>query len=203
MAGLTASARNVIVAALGTATTHIGLLNTAGVELAGGAPAYARKAVAWSAAAAGIETNTGALTFEVPAATAVGFYGLYSALTAGTNYAILPVQGAAAALPFAATFDNTPDVFTSPAHGLVDGDRVVLADVGGAGLATGFDEVTVYYVAAATVNTFQLSLTLGGAAIVVAVSFEAFVLRTVPEAFSTQGQFMIPVGSLALDANLF
>ena len=54
---------------------------TAGTEVTGGSPAYARKALIWSAPSNGVITAS--VTFDVPACTVVGT-GVYSALTAGT-----------------------------------------------------------------------------------------------------------------------
>ncbi len=54
------------------------------VELTGGTPAYARKAIAFAAAVAGSMDDTTAPTFDVPAGATVDYMGLYSALTAGT-----------------------------------------------------------------------------------------------------------------------
>lgn len=60
----------------------------------------------------------------------------------------------------------SPGVFTCTAHALVPGDRVYLTTSGA--LPTGLATYTVYYVIASglTANTFQLSATAGGAAIV-------------------------------------
>lgn len=63
-----------------------------------------------------------------------------------------------------ATFDNTTDVITAVAHGLANGTAMFLKNFGGA-LPTGLSPNTLYYVVNQTVNTFQLSATLGGAAI--------------------------------------
>jgi hypothetical protein len=201
MAGLTTNGRNAIVDGLAAVTTHIGLLDATGTEITGGSPAYARKPVTWTAAASGIRDNNAQLLFDVPAAT-VAFHGLYSAISAGTNYAILPVQGGSPALPMLATFLAATDIFTSPAHGLSNDQRVVLSDERGNGLAAGFDENTLYFVGASATDTFQLSLTSGGAAIVSAASMECFVQRVVPEVFAAQGQYSIATGALDLDANL-
>ncbi len=202
MAGLNVSARNAAVDGLAAVTTHVGLLDATGTELTGGSPAYARKAVTWTAAASGIRDNNAALLFDVPASTTVAFHGLFSAITAGTTHAILPVQGATGALPMAAILTASTDVFTSFAHGFVDTNRVVLSDVSSAGLQTAFDENTVYYVIAAATDTFQLSLTSGGAAVTATVNFECFVTKCVPEVFAAQGQYNIATGALDLDANL-
>lgn len=203
MAGLNVSARNAAVDGLAAVTSHIALFDAAGVELTGGSPAYARKAVTWGAAAAGIRASiTAALLFDVPAATTVAFHGLMSAITAGTTHGILPVQGSTPALPMGATFLASTDVFTSFAHGFVDTNRVVLSDISTAGLAAGFDENTVYYVVTAATDTFQLALTSGGAAILSAASMECYVTKCVPEVFAAQGQYNIAIGAITLDANV-
>jgi hypothetical protein len=59
------------------------------VELTGGSPAYARKAIAYNAAAIGVaDDSTNGAAFDVPAAGVVDAVGYYSAVSAGTLYAI-------------------------------------------------------------------------------------------------------------------
>jgi hypothetical protein len=201
MAGIQVAARNAAADGLAAVASHVGLLDASGTELTGGSPAYARKAVTWNAASAGIRTSVAACLFDVPAVT-VAFVGLYTAITAGTNLTIMPVQGATSALPMACTLDQSTDVFTSFAHGFANTNRVILSDVSSAGLQTSFDENTVYFVVSATTDTFQLSLTSGGAAVTATVSFEALVTKCVPEVFAAQGQYNIAAAALAIDMNL-
>jgi len=201
MAGIQVAGRNAAADGLAAVATHVGLLDASGTELTGGTPAYARKAVTWNAASAGIRTSVGALLFDVPAVT-VAFVGLYTAITAGTNLTMMPVQGATSSLPKACSYDTTGDIFTSVAHGLANGDRVIVSDVSSAGLQTSFDENTVYFVITSTANTFQLSLTSGGAAVTTTVSMNAFVTKCVPEVFAAQGQYNIAAAALAIDMNL-
>jgi hypothetical protein len=62
------------------------------------------------------------------------------------------------------TYANAADVCTSNAHGLLNGQKGRLTNSGGAlptGLATGTD----YFLVNVAANTFQLSLTLGGAVV--------------------------------------
>lgn len=62
------------------------------VEISGGSPAYARKAVAYNAAAGGtMDDSTNGAAFDVPAGGVVDAVGFHSASTAGTLYAIDPV----------------------------------------------------------------------------------------------------------------
>lgn len=63
-----------------------------------------------------------------------------------------------------ATFAGTGDIWTFAAHGLVDDDRVRFSAVGTG--AVGYAVDTDYYVITSATNTFQLSATEGGAAIV-------------------------------------
>lgn len=56
----------------------------------------------------------------------------------------------------------TGDVFTAFSHGFVDTDRVFLR---GENLPTGVNAQTEYFIVGATTDTFQVSLTSGGAAV--------------------------------------
>ena len=83
------TARNVMLDALGVLCTRIalhsgdpGAANTATNELTGGSPAYARKAIAWNAAAAGSMDDSTAPVFDVPAAATVSWISGWN--TAGT-----------------------------------------------------------------------------------------------------------------------
>lgn len=78
--------RNAIAVAGGVLVTHIGLVNQAGVEIAGGAPAYARQAVGWGAPVNGLVRPNGNLTFDIPTGVTVGGWRGYSASSGGTDY---------------------------------------------------------------------------------------------------------------------
>src|SRR5690242_12374145 len=90
------AAKNVALDALDesvTQITHVAICtlsdpgtstNMAAVEATGGSPAYARQAVTWGAAASGTKSNTGSLTFDVPAGT-YGFFGFFNASTGNTS----------------------------------------------------------------------------------------------------------------------
>ena len=82
------TARNVGVDAIAALATRValhtgdpGAANTAANEVTGGSPAYARKAIAWGAAAAGAATCSGNVVLDVPATT-VAWISLWN--TAGT-----------------------------------------------------------------------------------------------------------------------
>lgn len=59
--------------------------SSAGTEVTGGSPAYARLAPSWGTASASVITVTAASTFNVPASTTVVGYEHFDALTSG-NY---------------------------------------------------------------------------------------------------------------------
>jgi hypothetical protein len=67
-----------------------------------------------------------------------------------------------------ATGQNTGDTITKTSHGLVNGDRITIyAGTGGTGLTGG----VTYYVVNKTDNTFQVSLTAGGAAVPITLDY--------------------------------
>jgi hypothetical protein len=87
MAFNTATAKNNAVVGYTTPATHAALYSTvpgasAGTELTGGTPAYARKPITWAAAANGVQTAT--VTFDVKAGDTVLGAGLHTAITGGT-----------------------------------------------------------------------------------------------------------------------
>lgn len=55
-------------------------------EVTGGAPAYARKAITWNAAATGSATASNSPVFDIPASTTVAFVGLFNEATGGSFY---------------------------------------------------------------------------------------------------------------------
>lgn len=88
MAIQTATQKNTLATAYGAAATHAALYTTvpagtAGTEVTGGAPAYARKVLAWGAPTNGVITAT-AVVFDVPSGTTIAGAGVHSAITAGT-----------------------------------------------------------------------------------------------------------------------
>ena len=83
----TAGQKNTRATAYGNAATHAAVYTTApgataGTEPTGGSPAYARKALSWSAPSNGVITAT--VTFDIPAGTTVVGAGVHTALTGGT-----------------------------------------------------------------------------------------------------------------------
>jgi len=67
-----------------------------------------------------------------------------------------------AGTPVSGTTQDTGDTFTKNAHGLANGDRVILISLT---TTTGASLLTPYFVVGSTTNTFQLSATAGGSAL--------------------------------------
>ena len=91
MAGLNTTGRNLAldsgISGFAYASLHSADASTNGAnELTGGSPAYARKAITWGAAAAGVKSNTVACAFDVPPGSTVSEVGYWSALSGGTFY---------------------------------------------------------------------------------------------------------------------
>jgi hypothetical protein len=81
---MTSAYLNLTAQAGGTAITHIGLVNASDVEISGGS--YARKAVTWTTASAGLIRPTADLVFDIPSGVTVGGWKGFSASTSGTDY---------------------------------------------------------------------------------------------------------------------
>lgn len=175
----------------------------ASTEATGGSPAYARVAVVWGAAAAGVKSNTGALTFDVPAGT-YGFFSWWNASTgnSGTEYRGYSVFGGATPKKGFGTVDAadvTANTITSNGHGLVNTDRVITFNVLGETIPAGITEGGCYFVVGQTTDTFQIALTSGGAAVDLTGQGEIYWEKVVPEVFAGQGQITAAIGALALD----
>lgn len=166
-----------------------------GVEPAGGA--YARQAVTFNAPANGSMANSLEVLFPQASAnwgTVLGF-GLHDAPAAG-NLLYFDYLGAGAKLPFAG--DAVANTIESPAHGYSNGDRLVVSTEFGGALPGGLMEGTMYYVISTAADTFQVSLTLGGAAVDFTTSGTGYVQRVTPKQIDSGDQFKFPAGQLTV-----
>ena len=192
---------------LGNAITHIsahtGIPDATGSnEATGGSPAYARQAVTWASASGGTRANSGALT---PIDVAAGTYfalGFWSALTTGTFYGWIPLNGTTKGYGVVDTAGVSSDLIVSAAHGLSANDRVILQGVFGDALPSGLNATTAYYVISTglTSDAFSVSTTQGGAAVNITGAGELFFQRIIPETFAAQGQLSVASGAIVLDA---
>jgi hypothetical protein len=178
---------------------HTAFPPAGGNEVTGGSPVYARKAITWNAAASGSKTIVAAQTFDVPATT-VRAVALYDAATAGTQRAWMPA-GSTARRAFSVTAaDLAGNTIQSPAHGLSAGQSVLVWATIGAGLPTGLAEDTEYFVIATglTADVFELSATLGGAAIDITAIGDGDVQKFTPEVFAAQGTYQVSAFTVSL-----
>lgn len=89
MAIQTATQKNNLATAYGTNAAYAALYTTApgataGTEVTGGTPAYARKAVTWGAASNGVITNSASpCVFDVPASTTIQGAGVHTLVSGG------------------------------------------------------------------------------------------------------------------------
>ena len=176
-----------------------------GTEAAGGTPTYARQGVVLGAAASGQKANTGAITLDVPAGT-YGFIGLHNTVTgnlSGNYLGYVPINGTIKGFGTCDAADVTANTVTSNGHGLVNTDRVQLFNVFAESIPAGITEGTLYFVVGAATDTFQISLTSGGAAVDITGQGEVFFQKVIPEVFASQGQITIAIGALVLDATAF
>lgn len=84
----TSTAKNSAVDAIGAAATYISMhtgdpSTTGASEVSGGT--YARVATSWGSSSAGSKAGS-ATTVNIPASTSISYWGLWTAVTAGTFY---------------------------------------------------------------------------------------------------------------------
>ena len=185
------------------ATLYLSLHNgnpgiTGANELTGGS--YARQLVSLAAASGGSIANDVALNFTslpaVPAGTPLTHMGLWSASSAGTFYWAGPI-GTQKIIVFTAA--DTGDLFTAPAHGLVNGasgDMVDLVDIYDSVLPTGVTEFTNYFVVGGGAGTFQVSATQNGTAIVLTSDGAGMLRRIQPKSANAGDTLSVAISAL-------
>lgn len=181
---------------------HTAYSTTGASELTGGAPAYARKGITWSAAASGSKALSATLpVWDVPAATTVAWFGGWDAVTAGNFLFMVPLGAGTllnASVEIATDITNN-DIFVK-AHGLVADNRVVFWGALPTGLAVG----TIYFVLATglTTDSFRVAATSGGTVIDLTGTqpFVFFAQKCVPETFAGQGTYALTSASVDLAA---
>jgi hypothetical protein len=194
---LTTQGRNDLLTNGLTAMTHIGAYTDLGTtEVTGGS--YARQAVTWTAASGAVRDNNAALNIPIPAGTTVVVGSIHSALTAGNLEAFFQIGSTLRGVGTVITAAG--DAISSNGHGLANTNRVFVSAVAGEALPAGLSATTLYFVVGATTDTFQVSLTSGGAAVDITALGDLAWWRTVPETFSSAGTLQIATGSLDVDA---
>lgn len=175
-------------------------LGASGTEVTGGAPAYARKAVTFNVAAAGSKDIAAAQTFDIPASTTIRAVQLWTLSTAGTSRAWMPAGSTARRAITVVAADLAGNTIQSPAHGLSAGQSVVFWATIGAALPTGLAEDTEYFVIATglTADVFEVSTTLGGAAVDITAIGDGDVQKFTPEVFAGQGTYQVTSFAVSL-----
>jgi hypothetical protein len=169
------------------ASLHTAYSATGANEVAGGAPAYARKAITVAAAAARARAASTQPVFDVPATT-VRFIGLWT--NAGTVFRGMFANGGSEK---GFQVGLTPNTILCEVHGLVNDDKVVFY---GGTPPTGLTEGTVYFVVGNTAgdpDTFQVAATQGGAAIDITgqPTAQCKFSKIIEEVFGAQGTFTV------------
>lgn len=154
-------------------------------EVVGGA--YARKSIIMGAAAARARVSTDQPELDVPTGTTVRFTGLW---TSGGAFRGMYANGGTEK-GFQVDLANNRILCES--HGLVNDEKVVFY---GGVVPTGLVEGTIYFVVGVTAadpDYFQVSATLGGAAIDITGQPEAKcrLSKIVEESFSSNGFFTV------------
>lgn len=172
------------------ASLHSAYSTTGTNELAGGSPAYARKALVWAASSAGSK-SAAAVTFDVEGGDSAAFVGYWDAVTTGNFLGMEPLSSAANAkrqINVSDAADVTANTIDSPAHGLTAGTQVVFWNDAGAVLPTGLTEGTIYFVIATglTTDVFSVSTTSGGSAVDITGNGDGTVQAVLPATDAAQ-----------------
>jgi hypothetical protein len=162
-------------------------------EVTGGS--YARQPLTWNAAAAGSVDNSSQEDFTSMPAVTITHAGLWDALTVGNFLASIPLG--AGARVFATALAST-DVFTSYAHGFSNDDRVQLRASIAGDLPTGLSESVLYHIVGVTTDTFQISLTQGGAAVNGTTDGEVLVAQVEPRVVNSGDTVQFPTTNVTL-----
>lgn len=138
--------------------------------------------------------NTDDISFPVATANwgLIVAWGIFDASAAG-NLLLWGWLSQTVKLFTADSGDVTANTFTSPAHGLVNNDRAILR---GGTLPTGVSADTKYFVVGAAADTFQLSLTEGGAAIDITAVGQGEVWKVEEKLVNINYQFKFLAGQL-------
>lgn len=188
--------------ASGSPVTHASLHSaipddTGSNELTGGS--YARKAISYNAASGGSKAKDASNpVFDVPAATSVFFLGHWTAITGGTFMWWGPINGGAT--NGVGTAAATGDVITSYAHGCANNDRVFFRPGPDGTLPAGLSATVIYFVINANTNSYQVSLTQGGAAVDITADGELAFTKVIPETYGSAGTLTVTADTFDLNA---
>jgi hypothetical protein len=176
--------------------THVGLL----VGVPSLESTAARQAVAWNAASGGIRDNNADLSLPANPSETILAGAFWNASSAGVQQGYFALGSTLRGVGTA----EVNNIITSHGHGLIAGDRLFMYGVAGEALPTGLVNNVVYWVISEnlTLDTFEVSLTSGGATVDITAVGELAFSKTIPEVFSpTGGNVILIAGALDLDMN--
>ncbi len=191
---ITTAGMNAAVDGLATVITHVSAMSDLGTTES----SSARTAVSWNASSGGVKDNTAQLSIAMPGGATAVVIGLHSASTAGTIEGWLQIGSTLRGV--GTVVSTAGDAISSNGHGLANTNRVFVRPVAGESLPTGLSAATLYFVVGAATDTFQVSLTSGGAAVDITGLGDLAWFRTVPEVFGSSGNLIVAAGALDLDA---
>jgi hypothetical protein len=183
--------------------THVSLHNgdpgdTGANEISGGG--YARQVITHvtPASAGSISHTSPDPVFSVPAAETILYVGFWSAVTVGTFYGYVPVNGGAVDGVGSGAVD---DIITSVGHGLVADDRVFFKKPVGGTLPDLIIEGTLYFVITdgLTVDAFKVAATSEGTPINIGVKGQVYYQKVIPEVFGAAGTLTLNTSTLKLE----
>ena len=162
------------------ASLHTDYPGTTGTnELAGGVPAYARKAITMNASSGGVRNLASSVVFDVLAST-IRWIGYWN----GGTFVICAPNGGGTPRNFMAI--PSTDVVYSTAHGFSDTNKIVFYN---GTPPTGLTEGTVYFARDCTTDSFKVAATAGGAAIDItgASGYQCAVCGITEDVYAVQG----------------
>jgi hypothetical protein len=183
---LTTTGKNNLISV--TSFTHAGAYTDLGVtETSGGS--YARQSITWATASSGTRTNSAQISIPIAAGVTIQAVGVWDASTAGNSQGFWQIGSTIAGV---GTATASTETIASFGHGLSNTDRVFVTAPAGSSLPAGLSATTLYFVVGATTDSFQLSLTSGGAAVDITANGEVAFFRTVPQTFASAGNLILP-----------
>lgn len=172
--------------------------DTGANELTGGS--YARQQVAFGAAASGALSNTGAITWSVPAGNVVA-WSAWDAVSAGNCFFSAwfnPSSGKVVGLSVVRSGDLAGNDIQTVVHGLAADDRVVFETIEGLTTPAGLTLGTIYFVLSGglTTDAFNVSTSSGGAEADITAAGEALWRKVAVTNFGGTGSFQVAAGDL-------
>jgi hypothetical protein len=204
---LSTTARNAALDALDAITwlsLHSAYSTTGENELAGGSPAYSRLATSFTPAVEGIKSIVETVTFDVPGGATVAWIGLWTAVTGGTFWGMVPNGGALVDQPRMFVTDDTgSDQILAPPHPLGVNESIVfwVSDDGLLPFTPSgmLQEGAIYYATGVSSEAFVISTISGGATLDLTTIGRGYYQRITPEFFVAQGTFRLNALSFMAD----